>query len=130
MNQTRIQIDGVWYVREDQSFYYIYTIENLIDDKDLTNFIGCTYENDNYCWEATMIYKDEGTLYPGVDIKFTDKCTKPWKEEHWDNNEWMVGIVTDNRDSIFVAMKSMDDSGLLVFKQFLLKLVEKGWLKI
>jgi hypothetical protein len=121
--KTRIQVDGVWYVREDQN-------ENSIDDKDLTNFVGCTYENDEYCWEATMIYNDEGNLYPGVDIKFTDKRIKPWKEEHWDNDEWFVGILTGNKDSAFGALKSMDEDGIIVFKQFLKKLVEKGWLKI
>ena len=66
MNKDKIQIDDVWYIREDQS-------EKKLD---VTNFIGCVYENDEYAWEATKIYKDDDkTFYPDVSIKFTDKTS-------------------------------------------------------
>jgi len=114
MNKDRIQIDGVWYIKEPQP------------EINVTNFIGCVYENDECVWEATKMYKDDGeTLYPGVDIKFTDKRVKPWKEEYWDNDAWMLGILEDK--SIDEAKESMSDEGINEFKQFIRVLIEKGW---
>jgi hypothetical protein len=116
MNKDKIQIDGVWYIREDQS-------EKKLD---VTNFIGCVYENDEYVWEATKIYQDDDkTFYPGVSIKFTDKRVKPWKEEYWDNEAWILGILID--ESIDEVKESMSDKGIKEFKQFVKMLIEKDW---
>ena len=50
--ENRIQINGVWYVREDVSN----SNEIQIDiTEDITYFSGCVYENDKYCWEVTVI---------------------------------------------------------------------------
>lgn len=116
----RILVNGIWYVKEKP--------ELEIKDTDLTNFLGCLYENSEYCWEATKIYKDDGlTLYDGIDIKFTDKRSDTWKEDSWDNNTWFKGIYEDNKDSIEEAEKMMSESGIKTFKLFLGKLKEKGW---
>ena len=50
MTQDRIQINGIWYVKETA------TKEEPIV-LDLTDFIGCSYETADYAWEATKIYK-------------------------------------------------------------------------
>jgi hypothetical protein len=116
MNKDKIQIDGVWYIREDQS-------EKKLD---VTNFIGCVYENDECVWEATKIYQDDDkTFYPDVSIKFTDKRVKPWKEEYWDNEAWILGILEDK--SIDEVKESMSDKGIKEFKQFVKMLIEKDW---
>ena len=62
----RIEINGVWYIRED-------TIqkENIILDP--THYEGYSVENSDFCFEATIIFKDDGTPYNGVTIECTDK---------------------------------------------------------
>ena len=72
--EDRILINGVWYVRETQP-------EEIILD-DLTQTLNIIYENGNYSWEATRIYKDDGeNFYETFDIEFTDKTGKPWHTE-------------------------------------------------
>lgn len=119
--ENRIEINGVWYVREDQQ-----QEEPIV--LDLLNFEGCGVEDTNYYWEATRMYKDDGSLYDGIDIKFTDKRSKPWKEEHWDNNLWMKAIYNNEEPALKEAKESMDDNGIKIFKQFLQELVKKEWL--
>jgi hypothetical protein len=117
MNKDRIQIDGVWYVKEFQP------------EINIINFIGCVYENDEYCWEATKIYEDDAkTLYPGVDIKFTDKRVKPWKVEYWDNNIWIKAIHDGEPQTLAEAKEDMSNEGVNEFRQFVKILIEKGWI--
>jgi hypothetical protein len=121
--QDRIQINGVWYVREDIS-----------EQKDIkvTYSKSCHYENDDYVWEATKLMKDdEISYYPDIDIKFTDKRIKPWKEDYWDNNLWMVAVMNDDPDAIKEVRESesMCEQGIKEFKLFLKKLEENFWLK-
>ena len=120
----RVNIDGTWYVRED-------TIqkENIILDP--THYEGYSVENSDFCFEATVIFKDDGTPYDGLTIECTDKRFKDrsdWKVEHWDNDTWLRGILNNNTDS----WKDLPDMGkqenttlLLAFLQFL---KDKEWL--
>lgn len=119
----RIEINGVWYVKETET-----TKEEKII-LDLVDFIGCSYENDDYAWEATKIYKDvfNDVLYDGVDIKFTDKTVKPWKEDHWDNNTWILGVYNNNPESMPDAKEMMNDKGIKHFRAFIKALIDKGW---
>jgi hypothetical protein len=41
--ENRIEINGVWYVREDS------IAEDEIKDLDIIEFQGCSYETDKYC---------------------------------------------------------------------------------
>lgn len=117
MEKDRIQINGVWYVRED-------TIDN---EYNIVCFEGMTTENNEYCFEATRIMRDDGeTFFPGVDVKFTNKTSG--ETEYWDNDEWLIGVLEDNSNSIRLALESLNDEGLRLFKQLLNKAKEKGWL--
>ena len=111
--EDRVKINGVWYVKETKI-----TKEEL----DIIDFVGCTYENDKYCWEATVLYKD------GIDIKFTDKRTKPFKEDNWDKNTWLLGVLKNDRDSMTEAREAMDEDGIETFQIFLEYLKGKQWL--
>jgi hypothetical protein len=117
----RIEINGVWYVREDS------IAEEEIKDLDITEFDGCLYESDKYCWEATRMKGYDNEYFDDIDIKFTDKRIKPWIEENWDNNFWMRGVLLDKKDDMLEADKSMCKKGVADFKQFLQILKEKGW---
>lgn len=121
MTPNRIEIDGVWYVREDNT--------NTNSPKiDITCFKGMVYETDKYCWEATIIEKEDGTYYDDIDIKFTDKRFKPWKEKHWDSVAWMIGVCENNPSSMTEAKKLMCEEGIASFRLFIQKLRDEGWL--
>jgi hypothetical protein len=121
----RIKINGVWYVKED-------TIKKSIIELDPTRFEGYIVENDDFCFEATRIFKDDGTPYKDcVDIECTDKRfenRKDWTVEHWDNTSWMRGIV----DSSIESWKELPDMGkstnTALLQTFLRFLTDKGWL--
>lgn len=120
---NRIEINGVWYVRED-------VVDKQVEDFELVFSLQAMYEDDKYCWEATRLMKDDrNSYYPDIDIKFTDKRVKPWKEEYWDGNGWLNNVLTNDSDAIKGAKESMCDNGIKTFKIFLNKLKEEGWLK-
>ena len=122
--QDRIEINGVWYIREDLA-------NNQVEDFELSFSSSAMYEDDKYCWEATRICKDYSmtSFYDDIDIKFTDKRVKPWKEDHWDNNFWMKGVMNNDLEAMTDAKESMCDNGIKTFRVFLNKLKEEGWLK-
>ena len=122
--QDRIEINGVWYVREDIS-------NNQVEDLELIFSLQAMYENDKYCWEAIRSYKENSQthFYEDIDIKFTDKRDKPFKEDHWDNNSWFKGVLDNDPESLKDARESMCPSGVKTFQLFLNKLKERGWTK-
>ena len=124
--ENRIKIGDVWYVRED-------TIKPTKEKRilDFTWFTGCIVETDDYCWEVTRTSKDNyfTEYYPDVNIKFTDKTEKTWKDEHWDSNSWMIGVLENDPDSMLIAEKLMNEQGIEDFKQLIEKLIIEGWIK-
>ncbi len=120
----RVNIDGVWYVREDT------IIKNNIE-LDPVHFEGYTVENGDFCFEATIIFKDDDTRYDGLTIECTDKRFKDksdWVIDHWDNDNWLRGILNNNIDS----WKDLPDMGkqenTTLFLAFLQFLKNKEWL--
>lgn len=125
--KDRIQIDGVWYVRED--VIPISNKEPLI----YTWFESCVVENDKYAFEISRIQKDDGTYYNDISIEFTDKRfgkRENWKIEYWDNNEWMLDIISDTPNEVAVKelKESMEANDIWILQDILTTLVEKGWL--
>ena len=116
--EDRIEINGVWYVKEDST---------TDEDLGITEFKGCVYETDEYCWEATKLLKYDDKYYDEIDIKFTDKSNKPWFSDHWDSNVWMKGVLRNDPESIKEAKTSMSKKGVADFKRFLRALQNKGW---
>ena len=86
-------------------------------------------ESDKYCFEATLIKDDKvpGKYYDGVDIEFTDKRSRPWKIEQWENNTWMNGVLDNNPESLS-ELDHICSQGIVEFKAFLKVLKEEGWL--
>ena len=120
--QNRIQIDGVWYVREQQ--------EPEVQ-LDITRFKGMVTESDKYCFEATLIKDDKvpGKYYDGVDIEFTDKRSQPWKTDHWDNSTWLLAVHHNDRDALEEAFELMGNDGVRELKDFIRELIKIGWIK-
>ena len=130
--ENRIEINGVWYVREDAITDPFDHLED--EEMELTFSEECCYETDKYSFVASRIRRDDSSeFYPDIAINFTDKRSgdrDTWKEEYWDNNNWFKGILYGNSDSI----ESLDEEtelcpqGKRQFKGFLNRLVEEGWL--
>ena len=115
----RIEINGVWYVKEDKLD---------LTEKDVTFSKSCVYETSDYCWEATLTSRDNGKeFYPDLEIEFTDK--KIDTTEYWDNPDWLNKVLNGSKEEIEEAKKDMSDQGLKDFKAFLKFLKEENWLK-
>jgi hypothetical protein len=136
--ENRIQINGVWYVREDsqpteETFEDIQPIEETFEDIQVAQALECGYETGDYCWTASRMYKDDGeTFYPGIDIKFTDKTSgnrETWVEDYWDNETWILGVYCNDPESMVEAKEAMNEKGIKDFRNFIHKLIQMGWLE-
>ena len=130
--ENRIEINGVWYIREDainDSLDILYE-----EEMDLTWTEECIYENNDYCFVASRIKKDDSEeFYDTIDIKFTDKRyhgKTEFVDDHWDNISWFRGILENNPESLEHLREALCDKGVKQFKMFLRKLVEVKWLKM
>jgi hypothetical protein len=118
--KDRIEINGIWYVKEKpDSFSPI--------ELDPTKFEGIVVGDDKFCFEATRILRDSGDPYDNINIKFIDKRVKPFKEEHWDSNAWMKGILNNNPDS-HKELPDIGSEGIRFLQVFLQLLTDKDWL--
>ena len=89
-----------------------------------------TIESDKYVFEAVRLEKSDapGTYFDGIDINFTDKREKPWKEDYWDNNAWIRGVLINDPESLVDLKESVCLQGEAEFKTFLKELKEEGWI--
>ena len=128
----RIEINGVWYVREDAITDPLDHLE--AEEMHLTFSEECCYETDKYCFVASRLRKDGGDeFFKSIVITFTDKRSgnrDTWKEEYWDNNNWFKGILEGNPESVESLDKETElcKEGKRQFKGFLNRLVEEGWI--
>lgn len=130
--ENRIEINGVWYVKEDSIEN---TLNNIEEELDLTFNLECMYENSQYAFVASRLHKDgfESDFYDGISIDFTDKRYKDrtdWIEEHWDNDLFFKGILERDKESIETLRNEigMCENGIKTLIQFLTQLREIGWI--
>lgn len=121
--EDRIQVNGVWYVREQEDATPEVEINIMRSE-------SRTIESDKYYFEAIRLERSDapGTYYGDIDIKFTDKREKPWKEEYWDNNAWMRGVLINDPESMKHLRESVCLQGEAEFKTFLKELEQEGWI--
>ena len=131
--ENRIEINGVWYVREDAITDALDHLE--AEEIDVTNSMVCSWECTDWAFEASVIMEDGAENltdhYPDPYIIITDKRIKGkenWKEHPTDNPNWMKGILENNPESLSEAREFIDYDGLKHFRVFLNHLVNKGWL--
>ena len=127
--EDRIQINGVWYKREEPK---IETPKYEINDLNVTKHLSYSFESTDFCFEAIRLYKDEGeTFFDSIDIEFTDKRVKPWKTDFWDNPSWFKGILDNDPEALNDedgTIKDLGSSGLGQLQGFLAYLKDKKWL--
>jgi hypothetical protein len=122
--KDRIEIDGVWYTREDNT-----TPEVIPQLEPSISYEGLVFESDLYCFEVTRLRDDTGNFYDKqCDIQFTDKKLDIDNSEHWDSVDWMCGILENEVEAIDEAMESLCSQGLIELKEVLKELAEKGWI--
>lgn len=115
----RIQINGVWYVREDAQ------LENQQIDVKPVYSIAADYQYSNtVSWKATKLYKDDmETLYDEIYLEFTEDGVT----DHWDNQSWIIGVYEGDEDAISELKEVLNGDQILHFKAFLKCLKDKGW---
>ena len=117
----RIEINGFWYVKEDTISKEEDIELNPIHSEEIT------VENSDFCFIASRMFKDDKESYYDVDIKFTDKRIKVWKEEYWDNINFIKGVLEN--DPVFLKeLPDFTTSQIKYFKAFLQYLKDKNWL--
>jgi hypothetical protein len=111
--EDRIEINGVWYVRETSSTPPPSIIE--IDESLLTTTQQIIYEDGDYCFVASRIYKTDERFYDDFAIEITDKRSKDkstWKEEYLDNVYFLHHLKNNHPGSIEEMSKIMCKDGI------------------
>ena len=128
--KDRIQVDGVWYVRETSTLSIA-----EIKPRDVTNSLSCTWESDEWCFEATVILKDEAKdltdIYTDPWVEITDKRPAnrdDWKKDNSDNPRWFIGVLEGSDESMPEAEEIFDKRGIAEFRGFISYLIDKGWI--
>jgi hypothetical protein len=126
--EDRIEINGVWYVKETSSTLSPNIIE--INKTSLTTTQEIIYENGNYCFVASRIYKTEDEFYDDFAIEITDKRTKvrsTWKEYYLDNMYFFHHLKNNHPEPIEELSETMCKDGINALIALLKTLGGKGW---
>ena len=117
----RVEINGVWYVRED-------SLQHEEIEMELTHTESLLFENNDRLFEATRIFNDNGDLYSGFYITYINKtlCKSIRDEEVWDNEKYLLSIV-DNKDTFDDFCINISTQGARELRLFIKKLIERGW---
>lgn len=123
--KDRIEINGVWYIREDKAISDNIP-QDIIDniDSEFWQYKGAFYEDELMCID-TMISEDNNI----ISAKYINKTVQPWETEELDNENWFVGILENNPESIDgfnESFKTQEER--FVFKAYLLKLRSLGYI--
>ena len=119
--EDRIQINGTWYVKEQP--------DAVVEERQVEVFeYKClVYEDQRFCFEATIDIADSGIL---DSIKVIDKRVKPWKEDTWDSLHFFRGCLERKSDSLLSLRgeSGFSDDDVENFIAFLKEIQKRGWL--
>jgi hypothetical protein len=122
--EDRIQINGVWYVKEQPD------PKPEPHSVEVAHYQSIVYEDSDYCFTARMLIDPE-TQQPKytMDIEVVDKTKgKDWTTEYWDSEFFLRGCYERNPESIETLKESLNDTGVENFIAFLQHTVDNGWL--
>lgn len=119
--KDRIQIDGVWYVKEKEN--------SKVELQDLTYSQNCLLELDKCSFEAVKIFSDYNNkifLKNSLYITYVNKQTQ--NKECWDNNTWMRQLINGNKEALNEVSDTLLNDEIQQLKLFIGKLIEDEWL--
>lgn len=94
--EDRIQINGVWYIREDSL-----KPESKKDfDFEITETRELRIESENYTLVGSVLFEDERFIMPALKIEFTGGKEHGRESEFWDNESFLFGLATGNHESM------------------------------
>ena len=132
-NRDRIQIDGIWYIKE--SLVPPIGVFSDFKSEDVIVTMEREWENDDWNFKAFVLMKnnfeDIENYYPGVNLLIADKRNSPWVKHESDNPKWAIGVLENNPDSMSCALEIFKDDkkGLAEFRSFLKYLIDIKWLE-
>jgi hypothetical protein len=119
----RVEINGVWYVREDltpvensiKGFKFIDNQEYM--ERNVAHVETISYEDDDYLLELDGLVR-QGDKLAMISLKIEDKNNV--EQEYWDNESFLKGLVELEQDSIEGAL---DDESKIKVTHELLNLI-------
>ena len=119
----RVEINGVWYVREDlapakkpvNEFKFVDHLEYM--SRNVAHTERLTYEDEDYLLELDGLVTQKLGILSMISLKIEDKNTG--KYECWDNEHFLRGLIELNPESIEDAF----DEGTINVTHPLLNLV-------
>ena len=126
----RVEINGVWYVREDLQP----TQPEDSIELDPVHTETLTFETNECVFEVDRMYRDDDeTFYDGLTVKFTDKRHSDrteWTEDTWDNDKFLIGVLKNDPEPIESAQESLSKQGISELKCVIRYLINRGWLTL
>ena len=119
--EDRIQINGTWYVKEEE--------QPQTEPQDLLYTQQCLLELDDCMFEASRMYSDYNNkifFKDTVDIKYTNKLTK--ESDYWDNVTWIKGLFEGEKEALDEISNILNKSEIAQLKVFIGTLIENNWL--
>lgn len=124
--EDRIEINGVWYVKES----ILKNQTQKLPEMDFTHGMEkyLIYEDDNICLDARKDVTKETSDY--IEVNFTNKNIKPWKEDTWDNKSFLRGIAIEDSESMESLRNETDaeDFTLPYIVGFMKEMSRLGWI--
>lgn len=133
--EDRIQIDGVWYVKETTKAAPDSVEIQNIEEFDVTRSLHRIWEDSDYAFEAKILLTPDGTeledTWGDCWLTITEKIGNhdTWVEHSIDNPTWMLGVYDGAKESMQEAKKMMSPDGIASFRGFIHLLIEQGWIK-
>ena len=134
--EDRIQVNGVWYVKETTKAVSDSVSMTTIDEFDVTRSLSRVWENDDWAFDAKILLAPDGTeledTWGDCWLTITEKVgdtNDAWVEHSIDNPIWMLGVYEGDPLSMREANKMMTSEGIELFRGFLSLLIKNGWLK-
>ena len=100
MTMDRVEINGVWYVREEVQVEKPNGFNFIEMDLDPTHTEDLIYEDERYLLEFSVI-KNVGTFTMAT-LEIQDKLTE--ETEYWDNEHFLLNLTQLNETSIESAL--------------------------
>jgi hypothetical protein len=111
----RIQVNGVWYVREKEE-----DVLHVINSEDISHTL-------NYAYEDRDLYIEASFLGETIFVTFLDKSRfgiERSKEEFWDNDAWIRGVYEGNPESL-EELKGLTEETINKIRSFFRYLFEE-----